>query len=58
MHFESDRKFDSEKQEKIVINNEAPWTPSEIMRIRWLRIIEGSIPSCDLEDVKKLLDDP
>ena len=58
MHFESDRKFDSQKPEKIFINHQAFQAPTEIMRLRWLRIIEGSIPGCDLEDVNKLLDDP
>ena len=58
MHFESERKFDSQKPGKILINHQAFQAPTEIMRLRWLRIIEGSIPSCDLEDVNKLLDDP
>jgi hypothetical protein len=28
------------------------------MRLRWLRILENTIPACDLEDVRALERDP
>lgn len=32
--------------------------PNEVMRLRWLRILDGSIPACDLIDVNAVIDDP
>ena len=33
-------------------------SPAEIMRVRWLRMLEDELPACDLEDVHALLKDP